>query len=976
MKLGGLYALPPGADFAAGVVDGLLKRNAGQPPETLAQVTIHANSLRTMNALRAAFEARGPLLMPRLRLIADLGDGPIAAPLGRRLDLGALISGLVARRPALAGGQAVPELARSLAGLMAEMQSEGCPPDVFDRLDVGDHAEHWRLSQDFLTIAARFALTGDVRDREARQRVAAECLAADWAAGRNRPDGSVIVAGSTGSHGATQLFLRAVASLPQGAVILPGFDMTQPPAVWSALAGSAGDHPQSRFAPLLAEFGAPAPWTDAAPDQGRNRLISLALRPAPVTDQWIAEGPRLGDLLPPTAALTLIEARTPQAEAEAIAIAIREAVEAGRRVTLIAADRLLTRRVAAALDRWDLVADDSAGQPLSLTAPGMFLRQVAALHGRPLTLDSLLALLKSQVTASGTGAPGDHLRLTRDLELHLRRNGPAFPTGDFLRGWAATAGREAWGGWLADLLDRIVPLGTDREPLPLPDRLARHRALAEALAAGPGGDAARSSLFARQAGGLARGVLDHLTSQADTLHWLTARDFAALLDAELQAQAVRAETPPHPLIRIRGPREARTEATGLVILGGLNEGSWPQAPAPDPWLSRQMRAAAGLTLPERAIGLAAHDFQQAVAAEAVILTRAARDAEAETVPSRWLNRLVNLMKGLPGQNGPAALKAMQTRGQRYLSLAEELARPGTAIPPAPRPAPRPPSPAFSSISVTQVATLIRDPYAIYASAVLRLRPLPPLRPEADASLRGTVLHEITRRFLSPAPAPGTPPDVLAARFMAIADDVLAQQVPWPSARAFWMHRLRQIAPQLMADEAVRLAEGQPIVIERKTLFAVPLPDPALSLRLVAQPDRIDLLPGGAARVYDYKTGSPPSARDIESHDKQLPLTAALLTRGAFVPPGAAQVEGMAYIHLGGKGMTEDRTMSEDAVAETWDRFVALAMRYLTGTAGFTARRTAGGHASDYEHLSRAGEWGPETLPTQIALAHPPGAAND
>ena len=61
----------------------------------------------------------------------------------------------------------------------------------------------------------------------------------------------------------------------------------------------------------------------------------------------------------------------------------------------------------------------------------------------------------------------------------------------------------------------------------------------------------------------------------------------------------------------------------------------------------QRLQAAGLTLPERPIGLAAHDFQQGIGAARVILTRAKRNAEAETIPSRWLNRLTNLMAGLP-----------------------------------------------------------------------------------------------------------------------------------------------------------------------------------------------------------------------------------------------------------------------------------------------------------------------------------------
>src|SRR5690606_1178027 len=110
-----------------------------------------------------------------------------------------------------------------------------------------------------------------------------------------------------------------------------------------------------------------------------------------------------------------------------------------------------------------------------------------------------------------------------------------------------------------------------------------------------------------------------------------------------------------------------------------------------------------------------------------------------------------------------------------------------------RPAPIPPAPCFDAISVTQAARLIRDPYAIYADKVLRLRRLDPLRPEPDAALRGEVLHLVAQRFLTPAPAPGTSPEVLASRFLAIAGEVLEAEVPWPTARAFWMARLRRIA---------------------------------------------------------------------------------------------------------------------------------------------------------------------------------------
>ena len=978
----GLYALPPGVDFAAETARGLVERFRGQPPEALAQATLYANSGRTLTAIRDRLIASGPLLLPRLRLIGELGEGPLAPRLARELDLGALIAGLVTAQSGLASGQAVPALARSLAALMEEMQREGCGPEALDRIDVAEHAEHWRLAHDFLSIAADWYLTGPPQDRAARQRAAAEAALRDWSEGRNLPPGPVIVAGSTGSQGATRLFLQAVASLPHGAVILPGFDPHQPVDTLGD-PDDGDDHPQARFAPLVARFGQPLPWTDKAPAApARNRLISLALRPAPVTDRWIEEGPSLGDLLPATGALTLIEAPDPQAEAEALALVIRDAVGRGEPVTLIAADRLLTRRITAALDRWRLIPDDSAGEPLSLTPSGLLLRQTADLFGQPLMLDSLIALLKHPLTASGwdTGG-GDHLRLTRDLELDLRRHGPAFPDAAFLRGWpekrrralrqadAPDPLRDAWVAWLADWLDAAAPLAGDRKARALPDRLSDHVSLTEKLAAGPG-EVAASRLWQGDDGELSKGVIEQLSRHARDRHMLTPRDYAELLLGQLQTQALRRAAEAHPLIRIRGPREARTEAVGLVLMAGLNEGGWPQPPSPDPWLSRQMRRQAGLTLPERLTGLAAHDFQQGVAAQTVVLSRAARDADAETVPARWLNRLTNLLGGLPGQNGPEALEAMLERGQVWLDLSARLTMPLASVPPAPRPAPVPPAGALREISVTQVSRLIRDPYSVYALKVLELRALAPLRPEPDEAMRGTVLHEILKRFLSPAPKAGMPADGLTALFLARAQEVLDEEVPWPVERAFWLARLQTIARPLMRDEAVRLTEGAPKVVEKSGSVALA----GLGITLTARPDRIDIENDGRVHVYDYKSGKIPAEKEIEAFDKQLPLTAAMLMRGAFAEIGARQIAGTSYIHLGGDGKTFPRACPPDLAAATWDRLIELVAQYQHDGAGFLALAapqltTRGG---DYDHLARRGEWSLATL----AEPQPVGRGDD
>ncbi|WCR03416.1 double-strand break repair protein AddB [Paracoccus saliphilus] len=961
----GLFALPPGVVFAKHFVEGFLDRMAGQPPEAIARVTIYANSGRTRMALEQAFDDNGPLFLPQLRLITDLGagaaahQGPLVAPLARRLQLARLIDQLLRTRPDLAAGHSVPELARSLTQLMVEMQSEGCGPEALEIIDTGDHARHWQDALGFLRIAAQFYLTGAPVDRPARQRASAEMAAADWVKGMNLPSDPVIVAGSTGSHGATRTFMQAVTGLPNGAVVLPGFDWDQPPEIWDRLDAEGDDHPQARFAPLIQAAGYPRAWTScAAPVPDRNRLVSLALRPAPVTDQWIADGPSLPDLLPACEGLTLIEADQPRSEAETIALIMREAAEREQPITLIAANSGLIRRVVAALDRWHLRPDDSSGQPMQLTAQGLFLRQISALFGQPLTIDRLLILLKHPMTATGSEVIGaNEARLqARELELHLRNHGPAFPDGSTLRYWASKGDetRRAWAEWVAGILDRIAGFETDHAPRPLPDRLADLRGLAEALAAGPDGDAENSALWTEKAGRLAAAILDHLAAHVAEGPPMPAADFAALLTDELQVQSIRDDVEPHPLLRIRGPRDARTEGHGTVILSGLNEGEWPQPLDPDPWLSRQMRRQAGLTLPERQIGLAAHDFQQGVAAERVILTRAKRNAEAETIPSRWLNRLTNLMSGLPDRRGPEALAAMRERGEAWLALAGALARPEGELRPAPRPSPVPPAPPFRELPVTDISLLIRDPYAVYAKRVLGLRPLNPLRPEPDAALRGQTLHSIVERLLRTNPSPDIPADHLRAEFLRITADVLREEVPWPASRAFWQARMGAIADRIVADELARLAEGHPQVIERRGAVSVA----GMDFRLTAKPDRIDLLNDGQVTIYDYKSGSPPSDKQIEHFDKQLILEAAMARRGGFDALGPVDVAGIRYIQLGGEGRTHGREYSLEMEVRNWEGFLRLIGAYLSGETGFTAMRAPEktSYAGDYDHLSRYGEW--------------------
>ena len=954
-----LFGLPPGADFPSHLVEGLIERAAHFGPDLLGRTTLIVNTRRMARRIRALFDAGPPGLVPRIRLVTDLGEdmalsripAPVS-PLQRRLELIPLVRALMEQEPDIAPRAALFDLADSLARVFDEMRGEGVSFDAIRDLDVSAHSDHWARALKFLTIVDAVEDDTPVPDPSARMRMVAEALAKDWET--TPPDGPVIVAGSTGSRGATNLLMQAVARLPQGAVVLPGFDFDLPHAVWErnlndALTGE--DHPQYRFGRLMATLGLKprdvAPWRPTDQNDARNRLLSLAMRPAPVTNQWLTEGPQLRDLDVAMRGVTLLEAPSAREEAQAIALRLRKSAEDGQRAALITPDRLLARQVKAALDRWDILPDDSAGEPLSLTPPGRFLRQVAELWHSDGTAGDLLALLKHPLCHSGADR-GPHLVLSRALELELRRNGPPFPDADTIRRFAAERPEPiapAWADWVIRLARPVAD-----QVMTLSDRLDHLIVRAEALSRGSTADT-DGRLWLGTAGEGVQAKIADLIEAAPVTGEIGPQDFSNMLNAVLRGAEDRDSTTPHPDILIWGTLEARVQGADLVILGGLNEGTWPEMPPPDPWLNRTMRAQAGLLLPERTIGLSAHDFQQAAAAPEVWITRALRGSEAETVASRWLNRLTNLLTGL-GASGQGELAAARARGAEWLHLVEALDR-VDSVPPAPRPSPSPPPAARPrKLSVTQIKTLIRDPYAIYAREVLRLSRLDPLMKEPDALERGTKLHKVMEVFV---PQVTEDPSLLTEdHLIAVTREVLGEEVPWAEARILWLAKMARNAAALIEGERNRQAAGQPVGYEvggRATLSGT-------GFDLTAKADRIDLDANGNALIYDYKTGQMSSPNAQMSFDLQLLLMAAMAERAAFHQIDPRHVVRAAFVGLGSDTKEVDAPLDKISADEVWARFEGLIRRYLDDGQPFTARRAMfkSTDQSDYDHLARYGEW--------------------
>jgi ATP-dependent helicase/nuclease subunit B len=344
-------------------------------------------------------------------------------------------------------------------------------------------------------------------------------------------------------------------------------------------------------------------------------------------------------------------------------------------------------------------------------------------------------------------------------------------------------------------------------------------------------------------------------------------------------------------LHIYGQLEARLTQSDRIILGGLVEGVWPPAPRVDPWLSRPMRHQLGLDLPERRIGLAAHDFAQLLGADDVILSHAAKVGGAPAVASRFLHRLEAVA-------GEARWKAARDLGEKYVRFADELDRPEKVTPIA-QPAPTPPLATRPlKLSVTAIEDWLRDPYTIYAKFILKLAPLDPVDMPLSAADRGSAIHDALGEFTQTY-ATGLPDDPARA-LLGIGEKYFAPLMERPEAKALWWPRFQRIAGWFADWEIARRDNVAGIDAEIRGEIPIRL-DNERTFILSARADRIERRPDGTYAILDYKTGQPPTGKQVRMGlSPQLTLEAAILREGGFERISAgSSISQIAYVRLSG-----------------------------------------------------------------------------
>lgn len=1021
-----VHSIAPGVAFLPTLAEALLDgrlipdfRYAGDPL-SLADVTIYVPTRRAARALRTVFvdaAGGGSAILPVIKPLGEFDEdevsfaadeasaldlAPPVSSTDRLLLLAPLVRAWKRRLPAHVAALFEEEivvpasaadaiwLARDLAGLMDEIETEGSDWARLAGLVSGELSGWWQVTLDFLSIVTSAwpemlkerGQSNPAAHRSALIRLEAERLK------RNPPQGPVIAAGSTGSIPATAELLAAISRLPRGAVVLPGLDATLDDRAFETITAQGAKasvlgHPQYGLAKLIGKIGI---LRGDIEELGKSEpalvlraaMIGEALRPAETTDAWAEKRGKVDDaeIAAALAGVTLLEAAHERDEAAAIAIALRQAVaEPGHRAALVTSDRNLARRVATELKRFGIQADDSGGVPLANTPPAALLRTMLEAAFRPGDPVATLSLLKHPLLRLGLERPVVR-RAAETIELVVLRGGVGRPdvaqlADDFearLTGMGGASRKPFWFDRVTvrrieearEVADRMVaalaPLFAFRSEETV-ELGAMVRATVEALEAlGRDEHGGLGTLYDGEAGAKLAEVLRSLVA-AQASFTFAADEWPDVMDALAAPEAVKPAQGADRAISIWGALEARLQSVDTLVIGGLNEGSWPRKAEADRFMSRVMKSGIDLEPPERRIGLAAHDFQMAMGAKNVVLSRSARSGDAPAVPSRWLQRLLTYA-------GPDHAAALRARGAKLVGWARALDA-GQKTDFAARPEPKPPVAVRPvRFSITEIETLRRDPYAVYSRRILGLSAIDPLVRDPGAAERGTLFHDILHLFSSTIVDPRAPnafDALIAAGRHCFAEAALPADV-----EAVWWPRFERLAVNIVEWERSR---ADAVASRHAEESASAIEVGRTGITLSGRADRIDILAGGMADILDYKTGSSPSK--VQAHtliSPQLALEGALLRRGAFRELGKREPSQLAFVRLKPNGEVFEESILEhnrkpksaaELSEEAWERLEQLLLHYSDPATGYLSRALPfreGETDGDYDHLARVLEW--------------------
>lgn len=949
-----LFNIPAGKAVVDVLAEKFLAEYAENPLD-LADVVFLLPNRRAVKALADAFvrrQALKPTLLPKMVPIGDVEEDELfltgfdfaeglvgLAPAIERNERLLLFTKIILRKPTefgiekLSANQAC-YLAQELANLVDTVQNENLSFDKLTHLVPAEYAAHWQETLKFLEIITAYwpdilKERGLIDPSERRNRLLLT-QARMW---QDYPPRKRIVAvGTTATFPAMKKVVKTILNLPRGEVYLAGLERYLDEDDWEVVDET---HPQYELKQLLQFLNLPREAVqDLVPTEnsGREVFISEIMRPAKTTDRWrdITAKKIYHEAYD---GIRLINCADVRKEALAIALIMRETLETPEKTAaLVTTDRNLARRVAAELQRWEIKVDDSAGLPLALTPVGIFLRQIIKTVQSDFAPVEFLSLLKLPLMTCGEEYAAIR-RQVRDYEKKVLRGGRE----DENLEKALAKIREKF----RDLQNMLSNVKADFKNL-----LRVHIQTAEMLAALPETDGSQL-LWKGDAGEAAAGFIGDLYQTAEVLENIDTAEYLGLLEAMMSSVTVRPKYGTHPRLKILGPIEARLTQFDTVIIGEVNEGAFPKLSSADPWMSRPMKKEFGFPLPEKAIGVLAHDFCQLLASKRVYLTRAERVQGTPMVKSRWWMRLETVLKALQVDISDLEDEAYNAWAE-FLDRVEVFKR---LLPPEPRP---PVEARPRVLSASAVENWMRDPYIIFAKYILKLKPLEELEPDLSLKDYGTIIHAVLEKFnnLHSAEFPVNAKEEL----LALGQEYFKENKIAMETRAFWWPAFEKTVDWLVGAESAYRSDIKKIHSEVEGRFSFEAP--AGTFTITAKADRVDETSDGKINIIDYKTGYARSVKEIEEgYAPQLPIEGLIAKFGGFEDIPAAEINKLIYWQLGRTEIAAENNMDE-LLDKSYERIVTLASVFDFEKTAYISRPNPK-HApkySDYEHLSRLREW--------------------
>ena len=978
-----VFTIPQELSFTESLATGLLKISTNDP-ERLMNMRVFLPTRQSCRTLHASIinQANGrAIMLPHLIPLGDIdeeednlsiGDWqfsnlgtngealiiPEVSEIRRQLMLAKLVK---ARDPNIKTDQAL-RLALELAKLLDQMHTERIPFDRLDCLVPTELADHWAITLQFLRTLThswpKILSEEGVIDPAARRNYLLAALARNLRA--QVPTPNVIAAGSTGSIPATADLLKVIAELPHGQVILPGLDYNLSEFEWQNLQVS---HPQYGLMKLLERLEVNRSHVKEWPIKknkvfhARPMILNIALSPA----GFKGKNKNLSSVKIRNAMdrFKLVTCPTPRDEALVVALAMRRTLKTSNRTAaLITPDRCLARRVVTELKRWNIDIEDSAGKPISQTSHGAYFRLIIEVASKKLAPIPLLALLKHPLTSGGM-QQDKFRKLSRSFEMLILRGPRPAPGITGLK--KALSLLKIKGEFEASEIEKFIILIEkvfvflialiEKPSIKFCDILQAHVNAAENLACTKI-EKGKKRLWHGQIGIELLKFLSEVFDGGED--WvINPATYNSIFETLLARRVVRRKSNLNSQLFVWGLLEARLQRTDFVILGGLNEGTWPSGEHDNPWLSRSMMKTLGLPLPERRMGLTGHDFIQAASATDVLVTRAERVGGSPMIQSRWLARIKNLLKRYNCED------AIDPKDP-WLEWAQALDQPNKQLS-IEAPTPRPPVEFRpKKISATRIEILIKDPYAIYAEKILKLMPLGLIDANPGSMENGIFIHRVLEKFIYKYTE--NFPQNAEEELLNLGKNIFFKEIDRPGVHALWWPKFQRIAKWFIQNEYRRRNLGFSTV-GTEVKGEMSFENEGQALTVTATADRIDYSEKFGYAVIDYKTGLIPGDKQVEAGlSPQLPIEAAILSKGGFKNLKEGEVAQMIFMKLSGGRQPGMERQVKLNISETTKKTIEGLHKLLNGYNNKDTpyrsqpRPMIQNRFSIYDHLARVKAW--------------------